>query len=139
MTAWIAAHSTLVVSILGGVIIPMGVALIAHLTGKSASRVQSRGAEASAYDTARAIWGDLIDDLKSKVTDQRREIDSMRRRFDDEMQGLRARLEDLETKRAGDRHAIHLLTEYAKALLRVLKSNNIVAPDPPEGLDMDAD
>lgn len=137
MTAWLAANSTAIISTLGGITLAVATYWAARLNGKLSAKAQATQADASAYDTAREIWGELIDDLRSKVRDQSRELEDMRHRFDQEMQSLRARLEDLEMKRAGDRKAIHLLTEYAKTLLRVLKTNNIVAPGPPEGLDVD--
>lgn len=137
MIAWISAHSTLVMSILGVVVIPLFGYFLNHKVGKWTARAQSRGAEATAYDTAREIWGDLIDDLRSKVSDQRREIDAMRKRFDGEMQTLRIRLEDLESQRANDVKRINLLVEYAKALVRALKSNGIEPPPQPDGLHLD--
>jgi hypothetical protein len=137
MISWIAAHSTLSLSILGGVMVPLFVAFWSHRTGKQSIKAQTRQADASAYDTAREIWGDLLDDLKEQISVQRREIGAMKKRFDEEMKTLRSRLEDLESQRAGDRRAIHLWREYAKALLRALKSNGIEPPPHPDGLDLD--
>lgn len=137
--SWLAIHSDTIISAIGAIVVGGLVFLGTRLSGKLSAKAQAVQADATAYATARQIWGDLIDDLKSKVSDQSKELSSMRRRFDEEVQGLRTRLEDLETKRAGDRKAIHLLTEYAKALLRVLKINGIDPPAPPEGLAMDAD
>lgn len=137
MISWISSNLTAISSTLGTILVAAGAIWVARINGKNAVKAQAVQADATAYETARSIWGDLIDDLRSKITDQRREIDAMRKRFDGEMQTLRARLEDLETKRAGDRRAIHMLTEYAKALLRVLKTNGIDPPTPPDGLDVD--
>lgn len=132
-------HSDTIISALGAVFVGGLAWWGVRANGRFSARAQTAQADATAYATARQIWGDLIDDLKSKVSDQSKELSSMRRRFDEEVQGLRTRLEDLETKRAGDRKAIHLLTEYAKALLKVLKINGIDPPAPPEGLAMDTD
>lgn len=82
--------------------------------------------DVQAYAEARTTWESLIKDLRKQVDDQRKESD----RF-------RGRLEDLEQKRRGDRLAIHVLTEYARQLLWVLRENNIQPPPTPEGLDMD--
>jgi hypothetical protein len=82
--------------------------------------------DVQAYAEARTTWESLIKDLRKQVDDQRKESD----RF-------RTRLEDLEQKRRGDRVAIHVLTEYARQLLWVLREHNIQPPPTPEGLDMD--
>lgn len=136
MIGWLATNSTVLISSLGGIALAAATFWAARLNGKQSAKAQATQADSSAYTTAREIWGDLLDDLKTQVADQNRELRAMRSRFNEEMQSLRARIGDLETKRAGDRKAIHLLTEYAKALLHVLKTNSIDAPDPPEGLDM---
>jgi hypothetical protein len=83
--------------------------------------------DVQAYAEARTTWESLIKDLRKQVDDQRKESDRFRNR-----------LEDLEQKRSGDRVAIHVLTQYARQLLWVLRENNIQPPPTPEGLDMDA-
>lgn len=82
--------------------------------------------DVQAYAEARTTWESLIKDLRKQVDDQRKESDRFRNR-----------LEDLEQKRSGDRVAIHVLTQYARQLLWVLRENNIQPPPTPEGLDMD--
>jgi hypothetical protein len=48
---------------------------------------------------------------------------------------LRQRLNQAEIERAHSRTEIHLLTEYARVLLRLLRDAGIAYPPPPAGLD----
>jgi uncharacterized protein HemX len=142
---------TVVESNLGAILSSLGVvaaAIIGWLgvkhTQRQAAKAQQVTTEierskidAAAYAEARKIWDSLIDDLREQVAIQRTEIADLRREHNSELRSLRERLGDLEQKRAGDRRALHLLTVYARELLRLLKENGIVSPAPPEGLDMD--
>ena len=95
--------------------------------------------DAAAYAEARKIWDSLIDDLRSQVANQRAEIADLRKASNEEMRALRADLSDLARKRAGDRQAIHLLTVYARDLLKALDTNGVTPPSPPVGLDLDGE
>lgn len=103
------------------------------------AEIQRDQVNASAYDSARQTWDALIKDLqaernaqKSQISDLEVKVDAQRTMADQ----WRKRLEDLEQKRAGDRVSIHLITVYARRLLRVVEDGGLVPPQPPEGLDL---
>lgn len=104
------------------------------------SEIERSKADSQAYTEARQTWDSLIRDLRNQVKDQRTDLAEMRGKLtaQNKVAGeFHTRLEDMEQKRRGDRVAIHVLTEYARQLLWVLRENNIQPPPTPEGLDMD--
>lgn len=100
---------------------------------QTTAEIETAKVDALAYTEARLTWDALIKDLRNQVKDQKADLAEVRHTAD----GFRNRLEDLEQKRSGDRVAIHVLTQYARQLLWVLRENNIQPPPTPEGLDMD--
>lgn len=124
---------TALLSGVGGLVSAILMFLGTRYTQRSASKAQTSAQEierqkvdAQAYSEARKIWDSVIEDLHSQVTYQRVQLDE-----------FRTRLEDVEKKRAGDRQAIHVLTEYIRDLLALLKEHNLTPPVPPEGLDLE--
>lgn len=124
---------TALLSGVGGLVSAILMFLGTRYTQRSASKAQTSAQEierqkvdAQAYSEARKIWDSVIEDLHSQVTYQRAQLDE-----------FRTRLEDVEKKRAGDRQAIHVLTEYIRDLLALLKEHNLTPPVPPEGLDLE--
>lgn len=124
---------TTILSASGGVIGAILTFLGARYTQRSAAKAQATAQEierqkvdAQAYSEARKIWDQVIEDLHSQVAFQRKQLDDFRNR-----------LEDVEQKRAGDRKAIHELSEYIRDLLALLKEHNIAPPVPPVGLDLE--
>lgn len=95
--------------------------------------IEKSKVDAAAFGQAQLIWDSIIRDLRETTSDQRREISDLRREFE----AQRARLEDLEKKRAGDRKAIHLLTEYVRDLLELIRDNDLTPPAPPPGLELE--
>lgn len=129
-----------ILSASGGILAAIVTYLGMRITQRQAAKAQQTTAEietakvdAQAYAEARTIWDSLIKDLRNTVADQRREITKLR----EETASFRARLEDLEQKRSGDRYAIHVLTVYARQLLKVITAADLVPPPPPEGLDLE--
>ena len=129
-----------ILSASGGILAAIVTYLGMRITQRQAAKAQQTTAEietakvdAQAYAEARAIWDSLIKDLRNTVRDQRDEIAKLR----DETASFRVRLEDLEQKRSGDRYAIHVLTVYARQLLKVITTADLVPPPPPEGLDLE--
>jgi septal ring factor EnvC (AmiA/AmiB activator) len=137
----------LMLSTLGAIVTALCAYLGVRVNARNAKQAQAKAAEiertkidAAAYDSAREIWDAVIGDLRDQVADQRKELAALRAsvsKYHVEMNKLRDRLEDLETKRAGDRRAIHTITEYARALLRLLKDNGIAPPPAPDGLTLE--
>lgn len=102
--------------------------------------IESSKADSMAYTEARQTWDSLIRDLRNQVKDQRTDLAEMRNKFTAQNKTTRefqVRLEDMEQKRQGDRVAIHVLTTYARQLLKVITTADLVPPPPPEGLDLD--
>jgi hypothetical protein len=108
----------------------------ARATGRTAARTEQLKAEASAkieqlkadalaYETAKNIWGDLIDDLSRQVDSQ-----------DTKVQALRERVELLEAGRIEDHAAIRRLVIYARELIGLLRGAGINPPTPPQGFDI---
>lgn len=102
--------------------------------------IESSKADSIAYTEARQTWDSLIRDLRNQVKDQRVDLAEMRNKLTAQSRATKefqARLEDLEQKRSGDRYAIHVLTVYARQLLKVVTAADLTPPPPPEGLDLD--
>lgn len=134
-TTWVT-----ILSLIGGVLTSIIGYFGVRLTQRQATKAQRATIEleqskidAQAYTEARMTWDALIKDLRNQVKDQKADLAEVRHTAN----GFRNRLEDLEQKRSGDRVAIHVLTQYARQLLWVLRENNIQPPPTPEGLDMD--
>lgn len=136
--SWLSTNALPILSGLGGTLTIVGTYAAARVTGRQSAKSHKAAVDAAAYESARGIWGDVIEDLRQQVQDQKHSIAELRSSMGGEIRQLRERLGDLETKRAGDRRAIHILTEYAKLLLQVLRSHGIEPPEPPDGLDMAA-
>jgi hypothetical protein len=147
---------TAIGTVLVGLLSYLGVRFTQRQVSKAAKRtaeIEQEKVDAAAYQEARAIWDDLIKDMREQIADQRSQLTELRGETGDlrkrlaeleekrtaETGELRRRLADVETKRAGDRRAIHQLTVYARSLLSVLKNHGITPPVPPEGLDLDGD
>ena len=97
--------------------------------------------DASAYSEARLVWDALIRDLQAERSAQKAEISDLKVKVDaqeSQARQWRERLEDLEQKRAGDRRSIHLVSTYARRLLRLVEDNGLIPPQPPEGFDLTA-
>jgi septal ring factor EnvC (AmiA/AmiB activator) len=137
----------LMLSTLGAIVTALCTYLGVRLNARNAKQAQTKTSEiertkidAAAYDSAREIWDAVINDLREQVADQRKELSELRvsiSKYHNEIGKLRDRLEDLETKRAGDRRAIHTITTYALQLLRLLKDNGIAPPPAPDGLALE--
>jgi Tfp pilus assembly protein PilN len=122
-----------ILSLIGGVLTSVIGYFGVRLTQRQATKAQratialeQSKIDAQAYTEARMTWDALIKDLRNQVKDQRRDLAD-----------LNNRLEDLEQKRSGDRRAIHVLTEYARQLLKVINAADLKPPSPPEGLDLE--
>jgi septal ring factor EnvC (AmiA/AmiB activator) len=102
------------------------------------AEIQRDQVNASAYDSARQVWTALTKDLQTERDSLKRSVSDLSVKVDAQdmqVEQWRRRLEDLEQKRQGDRRAIHLISDYARRLLRVIEDNNLSPPQPPEGLD----
>ena len=136
-----------ILSIAGGVLGTLLTFLGGRYTQRAAVKAQRETAaierdkvDASAYAEARQTWDALIGDLREERRSLKKEIGDMRLEFAGQQATTdmwRRRLEDLEQKRSGDRHAIHVLTVYARQLLKVINAAGLVPPPPPEGLDLE--
>ncbi|HEY2088701.1 MAG TPA: hypothetical protein VGH54_22100 [Mycobacterium sp.] len=122
-----------ILSLIGGVLTSVIGYFGVRLTQRQATKAQratialeQSKIDAQAYTEARMTWDALIKDLRNQVKDQRRDLAD-----------LNSRLEDLEQKRSGDRVAIHVLTVYARQLLKVINAADLTPPPPPKGLDLE--
>ena len=79
---------------------------------------------------------DLRTQMKEDRADHHAEIAQLRNEHAAQMDRMTRRIEDLESKRVGDRTAIHALTVYVRALLTLLHQHDITPPQAPEGLDV---
>lgn len=129
-----------ILSALGGILAAVltfwGVRLSQKQSAKAqqvTQEIERSKIDAAAFGQAQVIWDSIIKDLRDTSTDQRHEISDLRR----EQDAHRARIEDLEKKRAGDRRSIHLLTEYIRDLLKVIEDNGLTPPKPPVGLELE--
>lgn len=77
---------------------------------------------------------DLRLQMKEDRADHHAEIAQLRNEHAAQMDRMTRRIEDLESKRAGDRTAITALSTYARTLLRLLQLHQIEYPAPPENL-----
>lgn len=91
----------------------------------------ARKADADAYDNARKIWGDLIEDLVKRTTDQ----DARTAAQDNQIIGLKARVETLESARDKDRAILARWIDYAKELGQMLRSLGAEPPPPPHDME----
>lgn len=129
-----------ILSALGGILAALltfwGVKISQKQSAKAqevTQEIEKSKVDAAAFGQAQLIWDSIIKDLRETTSDQRREISDLRREFE----AQRARLEDLERKRASDRKAIHLLTEYVRDLLELIRDNDLTPPPPPPGLSLE--
>jgi septal ring factor EnvC (AmiA/AmiB activator) len=135
----LSAAGTVIVAILGYLGMRIN-ARNAKAAQTSTAELERSKIDAAAYDSAREIWDSVINDLRRQVADQHKELAALRTlvsKYHTEIGDLRDRIEDLETKRAGDRRAIHAITTYARQLLQLLKVNGIAPPPAPEGLALE--
>lgn len=94
-------------------------------------RENARKADADAYDNARKIWGDLIEDLVKRSTDQDARIGVQ----DTQIVALKSRVETMETARDKDRAILARWIDYAKTLGQMLRSLGAEPPPPPHDME----
>lgn len=87
---------------------------------RRAAEIEQSKVDAAAYNSAKEIWGALIDDLSKQVAEQRCDVRS-----------LRDRVEELERGRAKDHDLIRRLMAYARQLIDMLIGAGITPPEPP--------
>lgn len=121
LTAWISVGGV-VLAALGIYISPLLKWTQSYKSRKSSAENDRTKADAAAYAGARDIWGDLIDDLRAQISDQREDIKT-----------LRGRIENLEHSQVTDRTATLKIISYAGELRRLLRAAGIDHPDPPAG------
>lgn len=128
-----------ILSALGGILAAvltfLGVKIQQRQSAKAhqaTQEIEKSKVDAAAFGQAQVIWDSIIKDLRETTSDQRREISDLRREFE----AQRARIEVLERKRSADARSIHLLTEYIRDLLELIRDNNLTPPEPPPGLEL---
>lgn len=101
---------------------------VRYTTG-TATKAQAQAAvterervDATAYNTAREIYGDVIEKLG-------RQVEKLERQAEKQDQ----RIEHLERDRINDRAMIQRLSDYARELSRLLRGAGIAHPAAPEG------
>lgn len=89
-------------------------------------------ADVQAFERAERIYSNSIKRLSEDVADliRSREADQAERG------SLRARIRGLEAAQDRDQRRIDLLTDYVRALQRMLRANEIPFPSPPDELDL---
>lgn len=98
---------------------------------KAKNRHKTRDAAAEAYDNARKIWGDLIEDLVKRSTDQDVRIGQQ----DTQIVALKSRVETMEAGRDKDRAILSRWITYAKELGQMLRSLGAEPPPPPHDME----
>ncbi len=128
--------------ILGAVLTLVGVRLSQRQSNKQlqvTADIERDKVNAAAYTEGRQVWAEMVKDLQVERTAQKNQISDLQVKVeaqDAESHRWRQRLEDMEQKRSGDRYAIHLISTYARRLLRTIEDGGLVPPQPPEGLDL---
>lgn len=117
---------TVIVAIIGASAVILS-ALVGWLTARhttrSAEKSKKLEIEAAAYNRAKDIWNDVIDDLRTEVKDNRAE-----------MQTLRSRVESLERGREEDQAKLRRAAAYINQLTKLLLGAGVVPPPSPSGL-----
>lgn len=129
----------LISAVVSGVLVYAGARFNARQVATANARTAELEGERVDLERIESLGNEVKDlrlQMKEDRADHHAEIAQLRNEHAAQMDRMTRRIEDLETKRAGDRSAISQLATYARTLLRLLQLHQIDYPAPPVSLDV---
>ena len=122
------------ISLVGTIITALGLLAGVIYTQLQVKRAQARTAEiekakvdAASYETARKNFESIIAAQSTRLDRLSRELDEC----SEDMDSMRKRITELEMLREKDAQTTRTVANYARSLLRILRTTEVVYPEPP--------